>query len=138
MGDVANDLVRPSGQVPAQQSGARPATAAARSEEVHRALVQVVVDGGGLQEVTDELVGVLGGVVAATTPDGRADYMNQRWEEYAGERPVGNAWQELVHPDDRPALVARWTRSVRRTGRSRTSGRSRSWSSATPTASRSS
>ncbi len=46
-------------------------TAAARSEEVHRALVQVVVDGGGLQEVTDELVGVLGGVVAATTPDGR-------------------------------------------------------------------
>jgi hypothetical protein len=31
----------------------------------------VVVDGGGLQEVTDELAGVLGGVVAATTPDGR-------------------------------------------------------------------
>jgi purine catabolism regulator len=71
MGDVANDLARPSGQVPAQPSGGRRATAAARSEEVHRALVQVVVDGGGLQEVTDELVGVLGGVVAATTPDGR-------------------------------------------------------------------
>ena len=71
MGDVANDLAPASGQVPAQPSGSRRAGAAARSEEVHRALVQVVVDGGGLQEVTDELVGVLGGVVAATTPDGR-------------------------------------------------------------------
>ncbi len=71
MGDVANDLAPASGQVPAQPAGRRRATAASRSEEVHRALVQVVVDGGGLQEVTDELVGVLGGVVAATTPDGR-------------------------------------------------------------------
>jgi len=71
MGDVANDLACASGQVPAQPAGSRRAAAAARSEEVHRALVQVVVDGGGLQEVTDELVGVLGGVVAATTPDGR-------------------------------------------------------------------
>ena len=70
MGDVANDLLGPARQVPAQP-GTRQGTAAARSEEVHRALVQVVVDGGGLQEVTDELVGVLGGVVAATTPDGR-------------------------------------------------------------------
>jgi purine catabolism regulator len=56
MGDVANDLALASGQVPAQPSG-RPARRGARSEEVHRALVQVVVDGGGLQEVTDELVG---------------------------------------------------------------------------------
>ena len=55
--------------MPAQPGERTPA--ATRSEEVHRALVQVVVDGGGLQEVTDELVGVLGGVVAATTPDGR-------------------------------------------------------------------
>jgi purine catabolism regulator len=71
MGDVANDLARTSGQVPAQPSADERVLAATRSEEVHRALVQVVVDGGGLQEVTDELVGVLGGVVAATTPDGR-------------------------------------------------------------------
>jgi PucR family transcriptional regulator, purine catabolism regulatory protein len=68
MGDVANDPVLAGGHVPAQVLRR---TAAARSEEVHRALVQVVVDGGGLQEVTDELAGVLGGVVAATTPDGR-------------------------------------------------------------------
>jgi purine catabolism regulator len=49
----------------------RQAAVLARSEEVDRALVQIVLDGGGLQEVTDELVAVLGGVVAVTTPDGR-------------------------------------------------------------------
>jgi purine catabolism regulator len=49
----------------------RQAAVLARSEEVHRALVQIVLGGGGLQEVTDELVGILGGAVAATTPDGR-------------------------------------------------------------------
>jgi purine catabolism regulator len=49
----------------------RQAAVLARSEEVHRALVQIVLNGGGLQEVTDELVGILGGAVAATTPDGR-------------------------------------------------------------------
>jgi purine catabolism regulator len=49
----------------------RQAAVLARSDEVHRALVQIVLDGGGLREVTDELVGILGGVVLATTPDGR-------------------------------------------------------------------
>jgi purine catabolism regulator len=49
----------------------RQAATLARSEEVDRALVSIVLAGGGLQEVTDELVGILGGVVLATTPDGR-------------------------------------------------------------------
>jgi purine catabolism regulator len=49
----------------------RQAAVLARAEEVHRALVQIVLCGGGLQEVTDELAAILGGVVAATTPDGR-------------------------------------------------------------------
>jgi purine catabolism regulator len=43
----------------------------ARSEEVHRALVQIVLGGGGVQEVSDELAGILGGAVFVTTPDGR-------------------------------------------------------------------
>ncbi|WP_198955183.1 PucR family transcriptional regulator [Kineosporia sp. R_H_3] len=49
----------------------RQATALARSEEVHRALVQVVLDGGGLPELASGLVGLLGGAVVITTPDGR-------------------------------------------------------------------
>ncbi|HET9655783.1 MAG TPA: PucR family transcriptional regulator ligand-binding domain-containing protein [Kineosporiaceae bacterium] len=49
----------------------RQAAALARSEEVHRALVQIVLDGGGLPEVATELVQLLGAAVLITTPDGR-------------------------------------------------------------------
>lgn len=42
-----------------------------QSEHVHRALVSIVLDGGGLQEVTDELVRLLGGPVCVTDPTGR-------------------------------------------------------------------
>jgi len=48
----------------------RQAAMLARSEEVHRALVQIVLAGGGLPEVTAELFGLLGGAVLVTSPDG--------------------------------------------------------------------
>jgi purine catabolism regulator len=47
------------------------ASSLARSEEVHRALVQIVLDGGGLPELASELVSLLGGAVVITTQDGR-------------------------------------------------------------------
>jgi purine catabolism regulator len=62
----------------------RQAALLARSEEVHRVLVQIVLAGGGLQEVTDELVGILGGVVLATTPDGRVLAVSGEPEAVAG------------------------------------------------------
>lgn len=43
----------------------------ARSEEAHRALVNVVLAGGGLSTLTSELSALLGGTVLVTTPDGR-------------------------------------------------------------------
>lgn len=43
----------------------------ARSEEAHRALVNVVLAGGGLGTLTSELSALLGGTVLVTTPDGR-------------------------------------------------------------------
>jgi purine catabolism regulator len=49
----------------------RQAAALARSEEVHRALVQIVLDGGGLPEVATKLVQLLEAAVLITTPDGR-------------------------------------------------------------------
>jgi purine catabolism regulator len=49
----------------------RQAAALARSEQVHRALVQIVLDGGGLPEVATELVELLGAAVLISTPDGR-------------------------------------------------------------------
>ncbi|MFF7245076.1 PucR family transcriptional regulator [Embleya sp. NPDC008237] len=49
----------------------RQAAVLARSEEAHRALVSVVLAGGGLEAITDELSRLLGGTVMVTTPDGR-------------------------------------------------------------------
>ncbi len=49
----------------------RDAVAVGRADEVHRALLEVVVEGGGLPEVAAGLVGLLGGAVVITTPDGR-------------------------------------------------------------------
>src|SRR5690348_6358080 len=49
----------------------RQAAVLARSEEVHRALVSVVLDGGGLSDLAAELARILAGPVMITTPDGR-------------------------------------------------------------------
>src|SRR5436190_20591955 len=49
----------------------RQAAVLARSEEVHRALVSVVLEGGGLEDLVAELARILGGPVMVTNPDGR-------------------------------------------------------------------
>ncbi len=61
--DVLNEVI---GSLLNQQ-----AALAARSEEVHRALVSVVLDGGGLDDLAAELATILCGPVLVTTPDGR-------------------------------------------------------------------
>lgn len=49
----------------------RRARTMARAEQVHHQLVDIVLAGGGLAEVTDGLCEVLDAVVLVTTPDGR-------------------------------------------------------------------
>lgn len=49
----------------------RRAAELARAEDVHRALIHIVLAGGGLPEVAAELVGLLGGTVVISTQDGR-------------------------------------------------------------------
>ncbi|MFI5955442.1 PucR family transcriptional regulator [Cryptosporangium sp. NPDC051539] len=49
----------------------RQASVLARSDEVHRALVGVVLEGGGLDDLAAELTRILDGPVVVTTPDGR-------------------------------------------------------------------
>src|SRR5207247_153916 len=44
-------------------------------------------------------------------PDGHVDYFNARWHEYTGLPPdqtLGWGWEEVVHPDDRPAALTAW------------------------------
>jgi PAS domain S-box-containing protein len=54
------------------------------------------------------------GLVWTALPDGRIDFLNQRWLEYTGltlEQASGWGWQVAVRPEDLPGLVEYW-RSV--------------------------
>jgi PAS domain S-box-containing protein len=47
--------------------------------------------------------------------DGHVEYFNARWREYSGQPTVqalGWGWEDMVHPDDRPAAVAAWSQSI--------------------------
>jgi PAS domain S-box-containing protein len=47
----------------------------------------------------------------STGADGDCDFVNQRWLDYAGvslEDVGGWGWGTVVHPDDRPGLLAEW------------------------------
>src|SRR5512135_96143 len=54
-------------------------------------------------------------LVWASRPDGWNDYLNRRWIDFAG-RPLdelkGWGWSELLHPDDRPRTIERWSRAL--------------------------
>lgn len=57
-----------------------------RSEEVHRALVAIVLEGGGLDELVSEMAVLLGGPVLVTTADGRVLASGGSAEELAALR----------------------------------------------------
>jgi PAS domain-containing protein len=43
--------------------------------------------------------------------DGSAEFVNQRWREYAGlspEESQGWGWQVASHPEDLPSLIRKW------------------------------
>lgn len=51
-----------------------------------------------------------------TDPDGQHTYFSRRWYDYTGAAPEathGEGWLELLHPDDRPAVVQKWQHSLR-------------------------
>lgn len=74
-----------------------------RSEEVHRDLVEVVLRGGGLGEVVERIVAILGGAVVVTTTDGRVlaeagavDVLVQAWNGSCFD-PSGRFRTETAH-----------------------------------------
>ncbi len=57
------------------------------------------------------LIEALPGLAWSALPDGRAEFLNQRWLEYAGmtaEQARGPGWLEAVHPADRKRLIDYW------------------------------
>jgi len=86
----------------------RQAALAARSEEVHRALVSVVLEGGELADLAEELATILAGPVLVTTPDGRVVAQAGDSEELASILaspafdPSGRFRLETDAPETRP------------------------------------
>jgi PAS domain S-box-containing protein len=53
--------------------------------------------------------------VWTATADGALDYVNSvvtRYFDQTSEAMLGAGWQGFIHPDDLPACIARWTRSL--------------------------
>ena len=70
------------------------------------------------REATAEVNRILEGIPQiawSTDVKGQNYYVNQRWADFTGERPVDFVRQleERVHPDDRVAALARWLHSMR-------------------------
>ena len=58
-----------------------------------------------------QLVDALPGLGWTALPDGRAEFLNQRWLDYTGmtaEHAAGSGWIEAIHPDDRTGLLEHW------------------------------
>lgn len=57
------------------------------------------------------VIDALPGLVWTTRPDGYCDFLNRRWFEYTGlswDEAIGSGWIVILHPDDRPAMLAYW------------------------------
>ncbi|HSV14211.1 MAG TPA: PAS domain-containing sensor histidine kinase [Tepidisphaeraceae bacterium] len=52
-----------------------------------------------------EIAELLPHMVWTADADGRVDFSNQRWREYAGNN---RSWLESVHPDEQQQAIARW------------------------------
>jgi PAS domain S-box-containing protein len=55
------------------------------------------------------------GMTFTTRPDGYCDYQSQQWVDFTGvpmSEHVGDGWNKLLHPDDRPRAYAAWCAAV--------------------------
>jgi PAS domain S-box-containing protein len=55
------------------------------------------------------------GMVFTTRPDGYCDYQSQQWVDFTGipmAEHLGDGWNKLLHPDDRPRAYAAWRSAV--------------------------
>jgi PAS domain S-box-containing protein len=57
-----------------------------------------------MENELSRVVDALPGLVWTAAPDGRIDFVNQRWYEYTG----GCGWLDAVHPDDSTGFLERW------------------------------
>ena len=66
------------------------------------------------------MIDAIPGLAWTALPDGRTEFINQRWCEYTGlslHEALGLGWQGAIHPDDLAAVLKHW-RSLREAERS--------------------
>src|SRR5262245_15393791 len=66
-----------------------------------------------------QMIDALPGLVWVATPDGRVEFLNQRWREYTGlemDEATDVGWQSAIHPDDLAAVLETW-RAIIESGR---------------------
>src|SRR5712672_2857355 len=90
----------------------------------HLLVTATVLKGLGMENEFSRVVDALPGLVWTALPDGRIDFLNQRWCEYTGlsvkealvvDEAYGRGWQRAIYPEDLPELLERW-RSIRASG----------------------
>jgi PAS domain S-box-containing protein len=65
----------------------------------------------GVQNELRRVVDTLPGPGWTALPDGRIEFVNQRWCECTGlgiEQARGSGWQTAIHPDELPEFLERW------------------------------
>lgn len=79
---------------------------------------QVRAEGALLQSESkfEVLTDAMPQMVWSASPDGAHDYFNAQWYAFTGV-PVGStdgaAWNDLLHPEDRAAALAKWKHSLK-------------------------
>ncbi|BAY12548.1 hybrid sensor histidine kinase/response regulator [Calothrix sp. NIES-2098] len=56
-------------------------------------------------------------LVCMSDADGMTNYCNQSWIDYSRltlEKTQGNGWQQVVHPEELPIFMERWTEALKR------------------------
>lgn len=62
-----------------------------------------------------QLLESIPGMVFTTRPDGYCDFQSQQWVDFTGVPMIehlGDGWNRLLHPDDRPRAFAAWRDAV--------------------------
>jgi PAS domain S-box-containing protein len=64
-----------------------------------------------MQVELNSLIDAVPGLSWSALPDGRAEFLNQRWLAFAGmtaEQAANWGWAEAIHPEDRQQLLDHW------------------------------
>ena len=63
-------------------------------------------------QVFCEIANAMPQIVWTAQPDGWTDYFNRHWFKYTGltlEQTQGYGWESVIHPEDFPHCIERWT-----------------------------